>query len=150
MATIPEMLRRFQSINLDEQLPIIIQNTRGEMVRLNKMQLTLGKKSDNEFVTPGYSFATYAIQKEKQNPLAPFGVPDLRLTGDFYKGFYANVQGGQSVIFGSTDSKSDNLEAKYGKEIFGLNIDSKTEYTDETVMPEVRKYITGLTGLKFT
>lgn len=149
MATIPEMLARWKSINLQSEVPKIIQNTSDEMVRLNRKQLyTKGIKSDGERLAP-YRSILYAQEKNMMNPSPGLFNPDLFLTGKFQRGFYAQVKSGNSVIFGSTDSKSASLEAKYTKEIFGLTKDNKRVYLDTSIMPGIRSYITRQTGLNF-
>lgn len=148
--TIPEMLARLKSVNLDTQVPIIVQNTRDEMVKLNREQLySHGIKSNGENLAPYRSIA-YAIKKNNVNPSPGLFNPDFFVTGAFQRGMYAQVKAGTSVIFGSTDFKSNRLEERDGKEIFGLTQDNKKVYLDNTVMPEIRLYITAKTGLKFS
>lgn len=148
--TIPEMLKRWQSVNLESQIPIIIQNTSDEMVKINRDQLySRGIKSTGENLAP-YRSITYAIQKNNRNPSPGIFNPDFFVTGAFQRGMYAQVKGGKSVIFGSTDFKSTRLEERDGKEIFGLTIDNKRIYLDNSIMPGIRSYITAQTGLRFT
>lgn len=148
--TIPQMLAGLKSVNLDTQVPIIVQNTRDEMVKLNRDQLYRhGIKSNGENLAPYRSIA-YAIKKNNVNPSPGLFNPDFFVTGSFQRGMYAQVKAGTSVIFGSTDFKADRLEERDGKEIFGLTQDNKRVYLDNTVMPEIRLYITTKTGLKFS
>lgn len=152
MATIPEMLRRLKSVNLESQVPVIISNTSGEMVKLNREQLKLRGENSKGITIKSYApynSVPYALQKNQMNPSPGLFNPDLFLTGAFARGFYAKVSQNK-VIFGSTDFKSDDLERKYGKQIFGLTKDSKRVYLDTSVMPEIRRYITQQTGLRFT
>ena len=143
------MLRRWKSVNLEAEIPKIIQNSSDEMVRLNREQLYVrGERSDNERLAP-YRSITYALEKNNINPSPGLFNPDLYLTGDFQGGFYAQVKSGKSVSFGSTDFKSDRLERDYGKEIFGLTFDNKKVYLDTSIMPGIRSYITRQTGVKF-
>jgi hypothetical protein len=95
-----------------------------------------------------YQNEVYAEMKHSMNPLPGFGVPDLRLTGAFYRATSVTVSG-QSVITNSSDSKSAELQAKYGKEIFGLNGVYKREYLNESLGPVFRSSITSIIGLKF-
>jgi len=148
--TIPEMLAKWKSVNLEREVPIIIQSSSDEMVKLNRSQLyQKGVDSENEKLKP-YQSPAYALDKNRINPLPGLFNPDLYLTGAFQRGFYAQVKAGKSIIFGSTDFKSDRLERDYGKEIFGLTKDNSKVYLDTTVMPLIREYITRQTGLRFT
>lgn len=95
-----------------------------------------------------YQNETYAEMKHSMNPQPGFGVPDLKLAGAFYRATSVTV-GGQSIKIDSSDSKSAELQAKYGKEIFGLNGVYKREYLNESLGPVFRQSITSIIGLKF-
>lgn len=147
--TIPQMLERWKSVNLKTEVPIIIQDTNGEMVKLNREQLKVkGLDSESKRLKP-YQSPAYALDKNRMNPSPGLFNPDLFVTGRFHGGFYANVKASKSILFGSTDFKSERLEKSYGKQIFGLTKDNKRVYLDTTVMPKIREYITKQTGLRF-
>ena len=95
-----------------------------------------------------YQSEIYAEMKHSMNPLPGFGVPDLKLTGAFYRATSVSV-GSQTLKIDSSDSKSTELQAKYGKEIFGLNGVYKREYLNESLGPVFRSSITSIIGLKF-
>lgn len=143
------MLRRVKSVQLEREVPVIVQNTADEMVRLNRSQLYKGVNVEGNKLTP-YQSPLYALEKNRTNPAPGLFNPDLFVTGAFYRGFYAQVKAGKSVIFGSTDVKSEALEEKYGKLIFGLTKDNKRVYLDTTVWPMIRAYVSRQTGLRFT
>lgn len=148
MATIPEMLRRVKSLGLERRITTIIQNTQPDAVKLNQNQLFL-KGEDSEGNKLKYLNPTYAIDKNKLNPLPGLFNADLFVTGQFYRGFYAQVKGGKSIIFGSTDSKSSKLEAQFGSKIFGLTKENKKVYAVQFVKRELFQQITQVTGLRF-
>jgi hypothetical protein len=65
------------------------------------------------------------------------GVVDLKLTGDFYSGFFA-LTDSFPITFSSNDSKAESLELKYGKEIFGLDQESLEQFRIE-IKPQVQE-----------
>lgn len=149
MGTVRALLRGFKSIRLEQQIPKIIESDAELLANYNKDQLNRGLTSKGEEVAPGYASAIYEREKFSMNPLPGLGVPDLRLTGAFYSGF--NVTAGYTGIFtfDSSDSKTPNLEAKYGKFIFGLTNENKKIYATTVFIGKIQEYITRKTGLPF-
>lgn len=144
-----DLYNAFKSLDMEQATINAIQDTRDRMIYLNKSQLNLdSQKSDGKYLRQ-YFDREYAIYKNELNPFPGLGNPDLNLTGKFYSGFFATVKGSK-IEFGSTDSKTPMLEKKYGKAIFGLTEENKTDYAIETVRPEVVKYLEQKTGLKAT
>lgn len=93
-----------------------------EILDLNISQLEVGKDSLGELLER-YALDVYAEFKQAIGSQAPFGVPDLKLEGDFHSGFVLIVDG-KEIRITSTDDKTDDLEFKYGEDIFGLMEDS--------------------------
>lgn len=149
MGTIRALLRGFQSIRLEQQIPKIIESDAELLANYNKDQLNRGLTSKGEEISPGYASPIYESEKNALNPLPGLGVPDLKLTGAFYGGF--NVTAGYTGIFtfDSSDSKTPQLEAKYGKYIFGLTNENKKIYATTVFVGKLQDYITGATGLRF-
>ena len=87
-----------------------------EVTLLNKEQMMAGVTSEEKPIAPAYSPYTRRLKQ-----LA--GQPDDRVTlfstGAFQEGMFTRVEG-DSLVTGSTDSKTDSLAAKYGESIFGL------------------------------
>lgn len=102
----------------------VIEN-REEILDLNTAQLEKGKDAEGNFLEQ-YALDSYAKFKQAIGSRSPFGVPDLKLEGDFHEGFKLLIEGNEFQIT-STDSKSDDLEYKYGEDIFGLSKDSMNE-----------------------
>jgi len=146
--TIAEAYRRFGMINLREQVPVIIELTSDEIILLNQAQLYKSSLDSLGNNLGGYSMEFYENLKKELNP-ALGGLVDLYLTGDFYGGFYVSIEDG-SFIIGSTDSKSDDLESKYGKAIFGLSDESKAIYSRGLFFQALRNYIEGITKIQMT
>lgn len=149
MSTIFGMLEKLQRVNLETEIPVIIQRTSYEMLTLNKTQLyNFGVNADT-IKLKKYVSDSYATEKSFDNPRPGFGIPDLFVTGNFYNGFYVDVTP-TKLIFDSRDVKANRLEELFGNKIYGLTKSNKEIYLSDTVMPEIRNYIRGITGLKFT
>ena len=90
---------------------------------LNVQQLEEGKRIDGNSIIPEYQSDVYAKAKKSIGAKPPIGTPDLKLTGSFHSGIYADKRGSYIYTY-SSDEKADRLNAKYRK-IFGLTFDSK-------------------------
>lgn len=143
--TINEAYRRFSRLDLRSQVPIIIELTSEQIILLNQAQLYQSSMDSLGNNLGGYYFEWYEDLKKGLNP-GLGGLVDLYLTGNFYSGFFVRVEGGE-IIIGSTDSKSDDLETKYGKAIFGLSDMSKAQYSLGVFFTGLRNYIEGVTGI---
>ena len=99
----------------------VVEN-REEILDLNIAQLEVGKDSLGELLER-YALETYAEFKQAIGSQAPFGIPDLKLEGDFHSGWILVVDG-KEIRITSTDDKTGDLAHKYGQDIFGLMEDS--------------------------
>jgi hypothetical protein len=119
----------------DKKLDEIFKSNEEFITKLNKEQLFQGETAD-EGSTGEYSSKWYADYKSKLNPN---NVVDLFVTGNFYDGFFVRiVKGGFEID--SKDSKRAKLVSKYGKEIFGLNQESRETLIKDVILPELTKY----------
>lgn len=148
MATIREMLERFESLNLRESVPTIIQEQEAILIDYNQSQLF--EKSIDADGNPlrEYRNEFYAIEKNKMNPAPGIGNPDLKYTGAFYKGFRADVDE-KTIRITSDDMKSDKLVKEYGERIFGLTMESKSRYAKGEFLIALKNWIESKTKLKF-
>jgi hypothetical protein len=146
--TIAEAYRRFGRLNLREQVPVIIELTSDEIILLNQAQMYKSSLDSLGNNLGGYYFELYENIKKELNP-ALGGLVDLYLTGDFYSGFFVSIEE-DNFIIGSTDSKSDDLESKYGKAIFGLSDESKAIYIKGLFFNTLKNYIEGITKIEMT
>ncbi len=90
-----------------------------EILDLNIAQLDEGVDSLGNLLME-YASEEYAQFKKALGSKAPFGIPDLKLEGDFREGFVLITEGNEFRI-DSTDEKAGELAFKYGQEIYGLN-----------------------------
>jgi hypothetical protein len=96
-----------------------------EILDANTSQLEQGKDADGDFLRT-YFDDDYAKLKQHLNSKPPFGVPDLKLEGDFHEGFVLRWDRNKFFIT-STDEKTEGLVQQYGKFIFGLTDESLIE-----------------------
>lgn len=148
MATINGMYERVAKLDLREQVPAIIENTAEEIIALNQEQLYLSGINREGEELREYRNENYARAKNSMNPNPGLGVPDLNLTGDFYRGFKLQMEA-DGFSIDSTDQKTGMLKDKYGETIFGLTPDSRIRYAFGAFFDAVKNYIQNITGLQF-
>ena len=79
------------------------------------------------------------LSKNSINPRPGRGTPDLKDTGDFYRGIEARVTR-QNLIMTGTDEKTEQLQFKYGEEIVGINM-NKATFKEDFILPELREKV---------
>lgn len=145
MATIHEMLRRARSIDLQAIGVSVIVDTKDAFIDLNKSQLMDKGEDKNSKKLKSYRSASYARKKNQRNPFPGLGTPDLFATGAFQNAFQLKINSKNSFDIFSSNSKSSDLQKKYGAAIFGVSDPNKQEYADEYMQPalvrEVRKIL---------
>jgi hypothetical protein len=146
--TINEAYKRVKNLDLRAQVPIIIELTSEELIMLNQAQLYTKSIDRDGEALGGYQSQFYEDLKKGMNPQLG-GLVDLNLTGDFYGGFYVRVEDTEFII-GSTDEKSQELENKYGKDIFGITDDSRGEYIRTAFFIALKNYLQNITKFPFT
>ena len=112
----------FEDISRDIVLDSVSQDL---IVEIQKDQMMHGEDAYGNKIEPEYSNFYYARFKNRINPRAGFGVPDLRSTGSFYNQFYLNEY---TLRVNSMDDKTGSLVQEYGESIFGLNEGSLEKY----------------------
>lgn len=148
MATIEEMLNRFESLNLRAEIPILIEKTEETIIALNQRQLYTQSIDKDGDPLGGYRSLAYEEMKIAMNPELG-GLVDLNLSGAFYRGFRLLTVDENIFEIDSTDSKTEDLENKYGAAIFGLTEDSLAEYAFGAFFDAVSGYISNITKLDF-
>lgn len=148
MLTISKLADNFQKLDTASVIHASLVETKDDFEKANKQQLRSGKTNTGEKIKPKYRSNKYARVKAEMNPLPGAGVPDLFLTGEFYRQIDAEV--GKDVIdVISKDEKGPELEEKYSN-IFGLGTNFKVQYLDDSLRPALQRKITTAVGLKFT
>lgn len=150
MATVHDMMVNLNLLDVKKEIRIAIERNLKTMLTMNQAQLYAGKDTKGGTFAK-YVWHDYAWMKNEMNPIPGEGNPDLKLTGSFYRGFYATIMSG-SIFMNSTDAKAEELQAKYGGDngdlLFGLNDDNQElfgEFTEHDFQVAVEAHM----GLKF-
>jgi len=110
-----------------------------DMEDLNIEQMLFGNNADGEDIGE-YRSESYAAMKQSMNSRPPAMVPDLRLTGAFHSGMKVDYTG-NDLTFTSTDSKTSELTAKYGQNIFGLTPRNQQNIQNDVIFPIITDWI---------
>ena len=157
--TLHELQRRLGGFDLITELSASVEETKDEIVALNKEQLLRGLDSDGNYLSPKYSedpyfkshesAKRYAEWKKKIEPKRdkPFDVPNLYITGRYHGTIDISVTQ-ETMITTSDDPSAGSIEQKFTDVIYGLNDDSKREYIPVVLVP-LKQRITGKLGFKF-
>lgn len=108
--------------NLDKIVLDSAMELKETIADLNVKQLEEGKRVDGANIIPEYQSDVYAKAKKSIGAKPSLGTPDLKLTGDFHRGIYADRKADYIFTY-SKDSKADKLNSKY-RQIFGLTAES--------------------------
>lgn len=136
MSTALTILKKLESINVLEAARISITNTKDYAIAQQKLQLFQGIGADDLKIIPSYTKKTIAIKIRKGQPVDRV---TLRDTGAFYGGIRIDVVG-EVIRTDSIDDKSQDLQLKYGEEIFGAGANYRTRYI-KILLPEFIKEI---------
>jgi len=152
MATVAEMLRRMEAINLTAETEDAIQQNQVAIADLNREQLfkegidSTGKKLSK------YKNEKYALKKNLMNPLPGLGNPDFYVTGAFQKSIYVSAHDNQ-VVFDADNSfdgdfgKAAALVERDGPAIFGLTPAHKVD-ARAIIHPTIITALKAKTGCK--
>lgn len=144
--TLHELSRRLKGFELLHEVQEAVIETSNDIITLNQGQMSLGSRSDGTEITPTYSDLTIMLKDEKGQETRWVTLKD---TGAFWSDMFVDV-GNSSYEVGSADAKTVSLEKKYGKKIFGLTKESKSEeYIPLYLLPAVQDRITKKLGFKF-
>jgi hypothetical protein len=139
MASIKQMLNRFETLDTDKVIQETMQESADTLADLNAEQINTGLKADGTEM-PDYSFRSVFQYGKPPGPIR------LRDTGAWQAGLYAKVQG-DKVVFESTDDKDKMLTDRYGDNIKGLSEKYKAEAIREKVRPVFKNKMQQATGL---
>ncbi len=143
--TIHEMNDLVKTIDLEQIGSEALALHKEDAIQLNKDQLLSGIGNDARKIEPKYASPAYAKQKNRMNPLAGYGVPDLYKTGAMFEAFNLAIQNKKQYKLFSADSKFAKLVKKYPT-AYGLNTESiedlKASGYMETVVDKTKKHLT--------
>lgn len=149
-ATIDDLYQAFSQVNLRDELPNLILATSYEIDVAIQVQLFQGELSTGEKITPNYAEKQYEYKKFKLNSLPGVGVPDLRVTGAYYKGIGVAVKQQEYDIESNVPYARDQSILQYGDNLLRLSDANMTQYAEYTLFPAIANYITSKTGIDLT
>jgi len=116
---IDRLTYNLKSIDVYFELQIFFEQSEIEslIIEMQQLQLNEGKRSDNSNITPEYTPYTVFLKRIKGQPSDRVTLKDK---GDFYNSIKTSPTDRFLEIF-ATDRKTDDLQAKYGENILGLN-----------------------------
>lgn len=126
MATVAEMMRRINAVDIDTIVEDSIEATKGDLLEQNRQQMNAGQTKENKAITPLYAPSTVTRKKKLGQP---YDRVTLKDKGELYDKMAAQVDNEQ-VIIGSGAEHAKYLEEKYGIQIFGVGSDFKIKYND--------------------
>lgn len=147
MGAITNLYNNLKNFDATQAAMLAIQATADEIVRLNGEQMYEGVRADGQPITPFYTPFTVKIKARKGQPTDRVTLRDTKV---FHESGRVIVAGTKFTVNYNKDPKAAHLEKKYSEQIKGLGDEKKAIYAHQYFMPELRKYITQATGLKFT
>lgn len=150
MATIEQLYEAFSQVNLREELQVLILENGTAMAELVEGQLTQGKTAANVSIAPSYANQYYAKKKFSMNSLPGYGIPDLKLSGEFYAGIGVAIKSSDEYDIESDVDYAGKLNQQYGDETLALSDENKQVYCDDTLGPAIANYILEKTGIVLT
>jgi len=130
--------------NFEQQLDKIlidsVKKFEAEIIDMNTAQLDAGINGEGNPIEPAYTGFTVRVKQEKGQE---YRFPTLEDEGDFKRDFFMTT-GKDYFALGSSDIKTQKLERKYGKDIFGLtqeNIDAVKDLIRPDVIEALKLYI---------
>lgn len=134
-----EQLKKASVDVQSNEVLILLKEKQSYLIDLETARLFRGLNSLGVPITPPYKSEAYAEFKRSLNPNS---VVDLKVTGDFWRGFFLDASN-FPVLFDSSDSKSPMLQEKY-EHIFGEDDEDMVKVRAE-ILGELRNwYLTAI------
>lgn len=127
MARLGKLYERIQSLNIDQLAKEAVEETRDQLLDIQRDQLLHGEAKDGSKIGK-YKNPKYAAKKLAKNPLAGSGNVDLKLTGEYHEELFVDIRQQTLIIDSAADpDKVANINEMYGDPL-GLNKTSLNEY----------------------
>jgi hypothetical protein len=126
---IDSLISFLKSLDIYDELQFFFETTEIESLvkELQQKQLNEGKRSNNTEITPEYTPFTKVLKRAKGQPTDRVTLKDR---GDFWKSITTSPTDRFVEIY-ATDKKTNDLLAKYGDEVLGLNENNITILQDK-------------------
>lgn len=148
MATIRAFTERIEKFDAAKSIMEVFLDKKAHVIDKNLDQLQEGLDANgNRFKK--YAWEDYAVEKNKMNPKAGMGNPDLKYTGDFWSSFILEQTGETQYEISATDSKANWLENHYkDNDIYGLTGESVADLIERILLKAIREKIQTELSLK--
>lgn len=147
MSTFAQLHKKFSELDLKKEAVSVIVAHKPEIVEFNKSQLLNDGETKLGVKLKKYKSDAYARKKNRRNPSPGLGNPDLYDKGDFFDGMTVKIIDENKYEITSTDSKTNALIKKYGKDILGLSVASRVEMVKDFFRSDFNDRIRLKTGL---
>ena len=124
-----DLKERLRSLPIEDFIKDVVEENKDSIELLNVFQLKDGQDNEGLEINPPYTPFTKQIKQMKGQPTDKVTLED---TGAFHASIKAKVSG-KEITLDATDSKRNKLVKKYGKEIFGLDDESKEAFSQEVL-----------------
>ncbi len=138
MRTVNDLLQAALALDPDAMMEISMAAGSEVYVKQQREQMYDGINSEGLAIEPEYKPFTVQMKESKGQPSTRVTLKD---TGSFYEEMYADPRGDKMYI-DSKDSKSNELQEKYGDEIFGIQGEYREPFTlsvQEVMITNVRE-----------
>ncbi|QNH60746.1 hypothetical protein [Hymenobacter sediminicola] len=145
MDRLEELSRGFARLHrvLKAQVEETVRENTAFLEDANTEQLSQGKDSAGQDITPEYADLTIALKQVKGQPTDRV---TLRDSGDFYTSIVTKLGGNQFELV-ATDPKAPELLEKYGDEVLGLSEQALDEFRQDYVKDDLRQAARKTLGL---
>jgi hypothetical protein len=140
------LITKFESLNTDAICKSAMNQTKGALLRENKLQLYAGKLRTGQDLYPTYLDDPYFSSREAAqkysdfkdritpNPERKKGVPNLFIIGTFYASIDIEI-GADFVEYESDFQGFPSIKQEFSGNIFGLGGKYKTAYLNNSLRP---------------
>jgi len=139
MGKVRQLAERLNALDFESMCAQTLVENEQHITDLNTQQLFQGERADGT-IMPDYSFVSVNFFNKPPGPIKLYD------TGDFYGGFKLGGSSFPMQII-STDSKSEELKSRYGKEIFGLTEENMAGLARVFIIPQIIKKLRQLIQL---
>ena len=129
--TVRQYHRKLKGLDLNYLKEEAVLQSKEEIIEANREQLREGRSAKGQLIRPSYSMGYRSRKARMASYRAPFGTPDLFLTGAFQGDMDVVVENGEYDVI-SWDDKNAILQTMYD-DLFGLTAES---------IEKVRKIVT--------
>lgn len=143
MGKVRDLANKLKALDFNKMCAEAVIENEQHAMDLNTQQLFRGERADGTML-PDYSFVSVNFYNKPEGPIRLYD------TGDFYGGFQLGSKSGKAefpLYIISTDKKSNELQTRYGREIFGLSEENLHGLAQVFIIPAIGKKLRNLIHL---